>query len=77
MAFRAYMLDETAMAWVINRSKVSRPAKAWEETEAEFGERLRSVAEHINAQYGVEALCKGFPQRVAQLVEATGDRLKF
>ena len=56
---------------------VSRPAKAWEETEAEFGERLRSVAEHINAHYGVEALCKGFPKRVAQLVEAEGDRLKF
>ena len=31
-------------------------AKAWEETEAEFGERLRSVAEHINAHYGVEVV---------------------
>ena len=56
------MLHETAMAWVINRLKVTRPAKAWEETEAEFGERLRSVAEYINATYDVQSLCKGIPE---------------
>ena len=55
-------LQETAMAWVNNRLKVTRPAKAWEETEAEFGERLRSVAEYINATYDVQSLCKGIPE---------------
>ena len=53
--------------WAINPRKLA----------GRLGERLRSVAEHILAQCGVEALCKGFPQRVAQLVEAKGDRLKF
>ena len=71
------MLHETAMAWVINRLKVTRPARAWEETEAEFGERLRSVAEYINTTFDVESLCKGLPQRIAKLRDAKGDRLKF
>ena len=71
------MLHETAMAWVANRLKVTRPAKAWEETEAEFGERLRGVAEYINTHYDVESLRKDFPHRVAALQHAEGDRLKY
>ena len=70
-------LHETAMAWVSNRFKVTRPAKAWEETEGEFGERLRSVAEYINTTYDVESLSKELPQRIAKLRDANGDRLKF
>ena len=71
------MLYETAMAWVIHRLKATRSARAWEETEAEFGERLRSVAEYINTTFDVESLCKGLPQRIAKLRDAKGDRLKF
>ena len=59
---KKFTLQETAMAWVNNRLKVTRPAKAWEETEAEFGERLRSVAEYINATYDVQLLCDGIPE---------------
>ena len=70
-------LHETAMAWVSNRLKVTRPAKAWEETEAEFGERLRSVAEYGNATYDVESLCKGLPHRIAKLRDTQGYRFKF
>ena len=50
------------MAWVNNRLKVTPPAKAWEETEAIFGERFRSVAEYSNETYDVESLCKRTPE---------------
>ena len=70
------MLHETAMAWVNNRVKVTRPAETWKDTEAEFGERLRSVAEFINATYDVESLCRGLPHRIAKLRNAQGYRLK-
>ena len=50
------------MARFSNRLKVTRPGKAWEETEAIFGERLRNVADYSNATYDVEPLCKGMPE---------------
>ena len=52
------------------------PAKAWEETPAAFGVRLLQCCAHVKAELYVGALCKEFPQRIRQLVEAEGDRLK-
>ena len=71
------MLHETAMAWVAERLKVTRPAKPWEETEVAFGERLREVAEYINKNHDVTSLCNNFLKRVRALRDAKGDRLRW
>ena len=39
------MLHETAVAWIDRRLTVTTPAKPWDETVDEFGERLRHGAE--------------------------------
>ena len=71
------MLHETAMAWVVERLKVTRLAKPWEETEVAFGERLREVAEYINKNHDVTSLCNSFLKRVKALLDVKGDRLRW
>ena len=70
------LLHETAVSWLRFRLQQTLPAKAWEETPAAFGVRLRQCCAHVNAELDVEALCKDFPERIRQLVEAEGDRSK-
>ena len=69
------MLHETAMAWVRYRLKKNVPKIPWEETIEEYGVRLKEVAAYIEREYGVDALCRGLPDRVAILDERKGDRI--
>ena len=69
------MLHETAMAWVRYRLKKNVPKIPWEETIGEYGVRLKEVAAYIEREYGVDALCRGLPDRVAILDERKGDRI--
>ena len=46
------------------------------ETPAEYAARLRSICQHINANFDVEGLCRKFPERVQLVVDAEGDRIK-
>ena len=68
-------LHETAMAWVRERLEKTVPKVAWEETVKEYGARLEAVAIYIAREYGVAALCRALPRRVAQLNERNGDRI--
>ena len=69
------MLHETAVAWLTQRLVVTTPARAWEESVAAFGKRLKEACEYINAQHNVEGLCWDLPARVRALRECGGGRL--
>ena len=70
------MLHETAMAWVRNRLSRTVPREAWTETVPEYVSRLKQVAAYINDNYNVEGLNRELPQRVQDLIDAEGDRIK-
>ena len=63
------------MAWIRERLKKRLPAKAWEETRAQFARRLKAVVKDVNETCAVEDLCNGLGQRVQDLIDAEGDRL--
>ena len=48
----------------------------WEETVEELGTRLRSICQDINDNCDVEGLCRKFPKRIQDVVDAKGDRIK-
>ena len=48
---------------------VTLPPKPWEETEKEFGARLKAVASWANHHHDVEGLCKEMPQRMHDFVD--------
>ena len=73
--FGQLLLHETAVSWVKYRLARTLPAKAWEESVDQFGTRLRSIANDINAQMNVEGLCKEFPARVEAVLEQGGDNI--
>ena len=55
---------------------VTLPSAPWEETEEEFGARLKEAAVWVNQHHDVEGLCKEMPQRMHDLVyETKGHRL--
>ena len=68
--------DETAVVWVRRRGTVSQPLRPWKETPAEYAARLRSICQHINANFDVEGLCRKFLERVQLVVDAEGGRIK-
>ena len=48
----------------------------WHESEAQLGKRLKAAAGHCTHKFGLESLCKAFPDEMHDLVHATkGDRL--
>ena len=68
---------ETAVSWVRQRLKRTLPAQPWEETEVEFGKRLKVAGEYVNAHYDVAGLCRAMPKRMHELVhDARGDKLR-
>ena len=69
------LLHETAVAWVRLRETVTQPRQLWKETLAEYGRRLRGIAQCINANYSAEELCKELPARLRDLVDNEGVRL--
>ena len=52
------------------------PARAWQETRDQFKSRIQGVVRHINANYDVENLCRELPDRLKQLKDIGGDKLK-
>ena len=45
------------------------------ESVAGFAFRLGRITVDINSRHDVDGLCKEFPDRVAQVIEAEGDRI--
>ena len=70
------MLHETAVAWLRKPLALSLPAQPWLETREAFGSRLKAGAAFINETYDVDALCREFPDRLQQLLDREGDRLR-
>ena len=70
------MLHETAMAWVRVRLSRTVPRGAWKETVPDYFARLKHVASYINDNYNVEGLSRELPQRVQDVIDAEGDRIK-
>ena len=69
------LLHETAVAWVRVQQARTTPKKPGEESREAFGDRLRAMARHINAEYEVENLCREFPSRIQKLIDAGGDNI--
>ena len=59
--------DENKLATL--PATVTLPPEPWEETEKEFGARLKAVASWANHHHDVEGLCKEMPQRMHDFVD--------
>ena len=71
------LLHETAVAWFRRCMKLEWPVCApWEETLPQWSQRARRVVEHINTNFDVEGLCSEFPQRLADVLDGDGERLR-
>ena len=70
---RGLTLDEFVFEGI--RPRVTVSAKAWEETRDQYATRLKTACEDVNATCNVEGLCRGFMNRINQLVECQGGRL--
>ena len=70
------MLHETAVSWLRQKLMTNGPAKPWEETREEYRARLQESCREINAEHDVEGLSREFPDRLQELREREGDRLK-
>ena len=69
------LLHETAVSWIRYREARNRMAKPWEETEEQFGRRLRGIVQEINDKLDVDGLCRALPARVTKLVARDGGRI--
>ena len=70
-----FLLHETAMAWMRDRLKKTKPRQAWTETVDAYRSRLKACAAYCNENYDVEGLCREVPGRLQELVKRQGDRL--
>ena len=73
------LLHETVVAWVRAFFK-KHPFKIVpnvRDNQKLFAKLLKQCEAHINAHYDVAALCKSFPRRIAELIAAKGDRLRY
>ena len=70
------MLHETAVSWMREKLLVNLPARPWEETREEYKARLQECCRKINAEFETENLCRELPDRLEELKERKGDRLK-
>ena len=70
------MLHETAVGWIRKLMDEKTPAKPWEETREQFRSRMQAVVRHINAKYEVDNLCRELPDRLKDLKNRQGDKLK-
>ena len=69
-------MHETTVSWIRVRETWTRPVTPWTETVEEFETRLRSICQDINDNCDVEGLCRKFPKRIQDVVDAKGDRIK-
>ena len=71
------LLHETAVAWFRKRMRAERPEVVpWEETPVQWTKRARKVVASINQEYDVAGLCREFPQRLRDVVNSEGERLR-
>ena len=72
------LLHETAISWLKQRLAKSDALvkRAWQETPAQFAERLAAAAGDVNATCSVEDLCRSWRKRLQELVQNRGDRLR-
>ena len=71
------LLHETAVAIFRNRMRVEKPCVVpWKETEAQWAQGAARVVDWMNASCKLKALCCEIPQRLADVQQAEGDRLK-
>ena len=60
------------VAWVRKKLETSKPKAPWEETEEDYGERLKNIFRDINANCDIPGLCAEFPGRVQRVVDGEG-----
>ena len=48
----------------------------WQETQEQWARRARRVIAQINKEYDVAGLCREFPQRLRDVVDGEGERLR-
>ena len=71
------LLHETAVAWFRKRMRTERPeVLPWEETQDMWVKRARRAVAAINQEYDVAGLCREFPERLQDLVDGGGERLR-
>ena len=70
------LLHETAVGWLRDRMLRTVPAEAWKEGREALYTRLREQCAKLNEECEVEQLCRGFPERLADLKAKKGDVLK-
>ena len=70
------MLHETTVSWIRYQEEQTRPKEPWLESVAEYSSRMQRIAKDINSRLKVDELCRAFPKRVAEVVEAESDRIK-
>jgi hypothetical protein len=70
------LLHETSVAWIRQRLAETTPKSCCLESVDAYGKRIKRVVDYINAHFDVEGLCKDLPQRLDDLIEAEGGRLK-
>ena len=71
------LLHETAVAWFRKRMRTERPeVLPWEETQDMWVKRARRAVAAINQEYDVAGLCREFPERLQDLVDDGGERLR-
>ena len=68
---------ETAVSWIRWRLAQTGPRECWKETPPENEARLKRVVADINQNLDVEGLWRRLPERLQQLVEPRGERLKY
>ena len=73
-----FLPHETVISWLRSRlvKSAAQLRRSWKETPAEFDTRLQADVADINASCDVLGACRSFPQRLRDLVEAKGDRLR-
>ena len=71
------LLHETAVSWFRLRMRKERPeVLPWNETQEQWAKRARKAIAYINQEYDVAGLCREFPQRLEDVVDGEGERLR-
>ena len=71
-----FMLHETTVSWMRHRLAETVPKEAWEETTAQYAERLRFCCDAIKRDLNVEGVCREFLPRMQTLRDRQGGSLK-
>ena len=72
------LLHETVAGWVKNFLKKQHfnRVDSLERSKERLVSLMDECKRHINAEYNVDGLCRSFPTRLQELVDAKGARLK-